>query len=165
MTTRGLRRGGVGLVGRLFERQELLGSEGLVVRLGSRLDQILQVGPGLHQLLDKLHRGVDNLPREEVSEIDKFAVSLVLDIDDSPPVLAPSDWLAIDNDTALGAHNGEGKHGLTVSYHPRSLLGNEKLTRTRSFSSSSSGSFSSASKGNSLIWWCSISAMICTVSK
>lgn len=47
--------------GALLESKQLLGTEGLVVDLGGCLDQILKVGAG-----------------EEVAEIDKLAVVLVL---------------------------------------------------------------------------------------
>ena len=53
----------------LLECQQLLGAEGLVVNLGGGFDQVLEVGAG-----------------EEVSEIDEFAVVLILDIDNSPSV-------------------------------------------------------------------------------
>ena len=48
--------------GALFEREQLLSTERLVMDLGSRLDQILQMGAG-----------------KEVPEVDKFAVVLILD--------------------------------------------------------------------------------------
>jgi hypothetical protein len=46
----------------LLEGKQLLGTEGLVVDLCGRLDEVLQVGAG-----------------EEVTEVDEFAVGLVLD--------------------------------------------------------------------------------------
>ena len=46
----------------LLEGKQLLGAERLVVDLCGRLDQVLQVGAG-----------------EEVTEVDEFAVVLVLD--------------------------------------------------------------------------------------
>jgi hypothetical protein len=46
----------------LLEGEQLLGTEGLVVDLRGRLDEVLQVCAG-----------------EEVAEVDKFAVGLVLD--------------------------------------------------------------------------------------
>ena len=64
----------------LLECQQLLGAEGLIVDLGSRFDQVLEVGAG-----------------EEVSEIYEFAVVLILDVDDSPSVLAATDLLASNN--------------------------------------------------------------------
>ena len=81
----------------LLECQQLLGAEGLVVDLGGRLDQILKVGAG-----------------QEVSQVDELAVVLVLDVDDSPPVLAAADLLAVDDDGLLRADNGEGNDVLTV---------------------------------------------------
>lgn len=75
----------------LLEGQQLLGAEGLVVDLRGGLDEILQVGS-----------------EEEVSEVDEFAVVLVLDVDDTPAVLASANLLAVDNDGLFGADNGEG---------------------------------------------------------
>lgn len=78
------------LCGALLERKQLLGTERFVVDLGCRLDQVLKVGAG-----------------QEVAEVDKFAVLLILDIDGSPAVLATADSLAIDVDVALAADDGE----------------------------------------------------------
>jgi hypothetical protein len=61
----------------LLECQQLLSAEGLVVNLGGGFDQILQV-----------------CACEEVSEVDKFAMVLILNVDDTPSVLAASDLLA-----------------------------------------------------------------------
>ncbi len=74
----------------LLQCQKLLGAEGLVVDLGGRLDQVLQVGAG-----------------KEVAEVDKFAVVLVLDIDHSPTVLASTDLLACNNNGLLRSNNCE----------------------------------------------------------
>lgn len=74
----------------LLECQQLLGTEGLVVDLRCGLNQVLKVGTG-----------------QEVSEVDEFAVSLILDIDDAPSVLAAADLLASDNDRLLGTDNSE----------------------------------------------------------
>lgn len=52
--------------------------------LGRRLNEVLEVGPG-----------------EKVAEEDKFAVVLVLDVDNSPAVLTASDLAAGDNDALL----------------------------------------------------------------
>jgi hypothetical protein len=65
----------------LLKGQKLLGTECLVVDLRCCLDQVLEMGAC-----------------EEVSEIDKFAVVLVLNIDDSPSVLTTTDLLAANND-------------------------------------------------------------------
>jgi hypothetical protein len=59
----------------------LLGTECLVVDLRCGFDQILEVGAG-----------------EEVSEVDEFAVVLVLNVDDTPSVLAATDLLASNDD-------------------------------------------------------------------
>lgn len=64
----------------LLECKQLLGSEGLVVDLRSGFDQVLEMGAG-----------------EEISEVDEFAVVLVLDVDNSPSVLASTDLLASDD--------------------------------------------------------------------
>jgi hypothetical protein len=85
----------VALCAALLERQELLRAERLVVDLRSRLDEILEVRA-----------------EEEVPQVDEFAVVLVLDVDNAPPVLATPDLLAIDNDGLLGADNGEGNQTL-----------------------------------------------------
>lgn len=66
----------------LLEGKQLLRTERFVVDLRRRFDQVLQMRPG-----------------EEVAEVDKLAVRLILDVDDSPSVLAASDLFAAD-------HNG-----------------------------------------------------------
>lgn len=87
-------RGLLSLAGRrLLERKQLLGAEGLVVDLRGRLDEVLEVGAG-----------------EEVAEVDKLAVVLVLDVDDAPAVEAPAHGLAVNDDVALAADNSEGEH-------------------------------------------------------
>ena len=65
----------------LLKCQKLLGTERLVVDLRCRLDQVLEMGAG-----------------QEVSEVDEFAVVLVLDVDDSPSVLTATDLLATNDD-------------------------------------------------------------------
>ena len=64
----------------LLECQKLLGAECLVMDLRGRLNQILEVGAG-----------------KEVSEVDEFAVVLILNVDNSPSVLATTDLLASNN--------------------------------------------------------------------
>jgi len=54
-------------------------------------DQILEMGAG-----------------EEVSEVDKFAMVLILHVDDTPSVLASTDLLAPNNDRLLRSNNREG---------------------------------------------------------
>lgn len=75
----------------LLQGQQLLGTEGLVVDLACGLDQILQVGAG-----------------QEVAQVNELAVVLVLDVDDTPAVLAAANLLAVDNDGLLTADDGEG---------------------------------------------------------
>jgi hypothetical protein len=65
----------------LLECQKLFGAEGLVVNLRCCLNQVLEMGAG-----------------KEVSEIDEFAVVLILNIDNSPSVLTTADLLASDDD-------------------------------------------------------------------
>lgn len=79
----------------LLEGEQLLSTEGLVVDLGRRLDEVLEVGA-----------------EQEVPEVDELAVVLVLDVDDAPAVLAAADLLAVDNDGVLGADDCEGDHVL-----------------------------------------------------
>lgn len=47
---------------------------------------------------------------EEVTEVDKLAVTLVFDIDDTPAVLAAAYWLSVNDNIALGADDGKGDH-------------------------------------------------------
>lgn len=79
----------------LLQSQQLLGTEGLVVDLAGSLDQILQVGAG-----------------QEVAQVDELAVVLVLDVDDTPAVLAAANLLAVDDDGLLTADDGEGDNVL-----------------------------------------------------
>lgn len=79
----------------LLQSQKLLGAEGLVVDLAGGLNQVLQVGAG-----------------QEVAQVDELAVVLVLDVDDTPAVLAAANLLAVDNNGLLTADNGEGDNVL-----------------------------------------------------
>jgi hypothetical protein len=79
----------------LLQSQQLLGTEGLVVDLAGGLNQVLQVGAG-----------------QEVAQVDKLAVVLVLNVDDTPAVLATANLLAVDNNGLLAADNGEGDNVL-----------------------------------------------------
>lgn len=65
----------------LLQGQKLLGTECLVVDLRCGFDKILKVSSG-----------------KEVSEVNKFAVVLIFNIDDSPSVLAATDLLASNDD-------------------------------------------------------------------
>ena len=58
------------------------------------------------------------MPGEEVAEVDELAVPLVLNVDDSPAVLAATNGLAVDDDGALGADNSEGDHALLYYERP-----------------------------------------------
>jgi hypothetical protein len=94
-------------------------------------------------------RAVDS-PSKEVAKVVELAVLLVFDVDDSPAVLAATNRLAIDDDVALGADDGEGDHVLRkqgdVSKVRRKR---QRFQRTRmaSLRVLSSASFSSLSKG------------------
>lgn len=79
----------------LLQGQQLLGTEGLVVDLGRGLNQVLQVRA-----------------QQEVTQVHKLAVLLVLDVDDTPPVLAGRDLLAVDDDGLLRADDGKGDQAL-----------------------------------------------------
>lgn len=81
----------------LLQSQKLLGAESLVVDLRGSLNEILEVRP-----------------KQEIPEVDEFAVVLVLDVNDTPPVLAATDLLAVDDDRLLGADNGKGDEVLVT---------------------------------------------------
>lgn len=85
----------VALCAALLQRQQLLGTEALVVDLGCRLDKILEV-----------------CPEQKVPQVDELAVIFVLDVDHAPSVLAATDLLAVDNDRLLGTDDGEGDEAL-----------------------------------------------------
>lgn len=73
-----------------LQGQKLLGTEGLVVDLAGGLDQVLQVSAG-----------------KEVAQVNKLAVVLILDVDNTPAVLAAANLLAIYDNGLLTADNGE----------------------------------------------------------
>ena len=75
----------------LLQGEQLLGTECLVVDLGRGLDQVLQVGT-----------------QQKVTQVHKLAVLLILDVDDTPPVLAGRDLLASNDDGLLGTDNSKG---------------------------------------------------------
>lgn len=79
----------------LLQGEKLLGTESLVVGLRGGLNEILEMGA-----------------EEEVAQVDEFAVSLVLDVNDAPAVLATANLLAVDNDRLLRADDGEGYKAL-----------------------------------------------------
>lgn len=88
---------------------------------------------------------------QEVAERDKLAVSLILDVDDAPTVLAAADLLAADDDGLLGADDGEGDDvlvGCQRLLDERSGSGKgELLTLIEAFNATSSWSCSSLSYG------------------
>ena len=79
----------------LLQGEKLLGTESLVVGLRGGLNEILEMGA-----------------EEEVAQVNEFAVSLVLDVNDTPAVLATANLLAVDNDRLLRADDGEGYKAL-----------------------------------------------------
>ena len=93
----------------LLQCHQLLRAEGLVVDLGRRLDEVLQV-----------------CPCEEVAEEDKLAMVLVLDVDNAPAILAASDLAAGDDDGLLGTDDREGddvlEYGLVNVSNPNNSL-------------------------------------------
>ena len=74
----------------LLQCKQLLRTEGLVVDLACRFNQVLKV-----------------CACEEVTEIDEFAVVFVLNVDHSPAVLAAPDLLAIDDDGFFASNDGK----------------------------------------------------------
>lgn len=54
--------------------------------------------------------GPRDAPGQKVSQIDELAVSLILDINDSIPVLPPPNRLAVNDDVRLTANDGKGDH-------------------------------------------------------
>lgn len=51
-------------------------------------------------------------PRQEVSEVVEVAMRLVLNVDNTPSVLAAAYRLTVDHHVPLGADNGEWHHAL-----------------------------------------------------
>lgn len=82
----------------LLKSKELLRTESFVMNLGSRLNQVLEV-----------------CPEEEVAQVHEFAVIGILNVDDSPTVLASTNRLAVDDHIALGTYHSKGYHGLRES--------------------------------------------------
>ena len=84
----------------LLEREQLLGSESLIMNLRRRFDEILEVGPG-----------------QKVAQRDELAVVLVLDVDDAPSVLPASDLLAVHDDALFRSDDSEGDEVLHLGVH------------------------------------------------
>ena len=88
----------------LLEGEQLLGTECLVVDLRGGFDEILQVGS-----------------EKEVSQVDKFAVVLIFNVNDTPAVLAAANLLAIDNDGLFGTDDSKRNQALSTKLaHVRS---------------------------------------------
>ena len=73
-----------------LESKKLLGAESLVMDLTGGLDQVLKV-----------------CASQEVSQINKLAMVLVFDVDDTPTILTSSNLLAANNDGLFASHNRE----------------------------------------------------------
>lgn len=86
--------------------------------LGRSLDQVLEVCPIYHIPLVSAQRfsreKEGDKPRQEISEVNKLAVCLVFNVDDSPTVLASTDRLAVDDDVAFRTDNSERDHVLLI---------------------------------------------------
>lgn len=82
-----------------LQSQKLLRAEGLIVDLARGFNQILEMGAS-----------------EEVSQVDEFAMVLVLYINEAPAVLPAADMLAIDKDILLAADHGEWNDVLHMGY-------------------------------------------------
>lgn len=50
---------------------------------------------------------------EEAAEVDKFAVCLVVDVDDTPAVLTGTALTTVDDHAVLGANHSEGNEALS----------------------------------------------------
>jgi len=88
-----------------LESQQLPGAEGLVVDLGRRFNEVLEVGAS-----------------EKISEIDEFAVVFVFYVDYTPAVLAATDFFAANDDGFFGADDGEGDDVLDLGVESKFLL-------------------------------------------
>lgn len=93
----------------LLQRKQLLGAECLVVDLGGGLDKVLEVGS-----------------EQKVSQVDEFAVVLILNVDDAPAVLTTADLLAVDNDVLLRANNRKRNQALQTSTSAKRSLSDIK---------------------------------------
>jgi hypothetical protein len=97
----------------------LLRSETFIVNESGRLDQILQVSPVIIRKAGQLVGstpvftvGRPDSPSQEVSQVNKLAVILVLDVDGPPTIFPSSNSLAIDDDVALRSDDSERNHRL-----------------------------------------------------
>ena len=84
----------------LFQSQQLLCPELLVMNLACRFNEILQMGP-----------------RQEVSQRYEFAMVLILHIDHTPSVLSTAHRTTVDNDRVLGSNNCKGDQIFDVGIH------------------------------------------------
>lgn len=80
-----------------LQRNKLLRTERLIVNLGSRLNQVLQVRPS-----------------QEVAQVHKLAVIRVLDVDNTPAVFATTDRPTFNDHVVLGADDSKGYNVLVT---------------------------------------------------
>lgn len=80
------------------------------------LDEVLQVCPKRYRessVIPCPRSAEENTsPGQEVTQVDKFTVLLIFDIDHTPLVFSPTDALPVNYDRALGANDCEGNHRL-----------------------------------------------------
>ena len=134
------------------------------------LDQVLQVSP-VHAVSTQsaeISTNKNDVPREEVSQMHEFTMTLVLDVDNAPTVLAAADRLAINNHIAFRADDRErddvlGGWEYDQCWKERGPTGIRTLID--SLSCNSSSSFSSVSKGYRRILWYTNSSRICSHSE
>lgn len=82
----------------LFQSQQLLSTEGLVMDLTGCLDEVLKVGTS-----------------KEVPQVDEFTMILILDVDDAPTILTSSHLLATDDDGLFASDHSKGDNVLDLS--------------------------------------------------
>ena len=98
---------------------------------------------------------------EEVAEVDKFAVVLVLDVDDTPSVLPTADLLAVYYDGFLRSDDSEGNDVLPKSAYSTRMNARWVYTLICAFNARSSSSNSSLSYGYIFKLWKANSSLIC----
>lgn len=81
----------------LLQSKKLLSTEGLVVDLACCLNEVLEMGAS-----------------EEVSQVYKFTVILILHIDNTPAVLSAANLLTIDNYSSLTANHSKWNNVLLI---------------------------------------------------
>ena len=128
----------------LLQRKKLLRTESLVMNLACRFNQILKV-----------------CTREEVTEIDEFAVVFIFNVNHSPAVLATPDLLAIHDDGFFASNDGKWDNILdSVSHKSGFLVLTWIVTLICALTARSSSSSSSLSYGYILRLWKANSSLI-----